>query len=219
MARMFSGLVEGRAEVLALTRVRSGARLELAAPRLERGAPRWKPLRGESIAVSGCCLTVSRLGRGGRTGYDLSRETLALTWLGRLAPGRSVNLERAVRLADRLGGHLVSGHVDGLGRVVRIEDSADGGALVTFEVPRGFERWLLAKGSVTIDGVSLTIVGPSARRFRVALIPETLRKTTLGLARVGEPVHLEADPIGKWVEKLLPVLRTRELRRPRRARS
>jgi riboflavin synthase len=216
---MFSGLVEGRAEVLALDPVRSGARLELAAPRLERGAPRWKPVRGESIAVSGCCLTVSRLGPRGRTGYDLSRETLAMTWLGSLAPGRSVNLERAVRLADRLGGHLVSGHVDGLGRVERVEDSADGGVFVTFVVPSGFERWLLAKGSITIDGVSLTIVAPRARRFRVALVPETLRKTTLGHARAGEPVHLEADMLGKWVAQLLGVPARERLRTPRRARS
>jgi riboflavin synthase len=217
---VFSGLVEGRAEVLAFTPVRSGARLELAVPRLERGAPRWKPVRGESISVSGCCLTVSRLGRRGGTGYDLSRETLAMTWLGRLAPGRFVNVERSVRPLDRLGGHLVSGHVDGLGRVVEIEDSADGGALVTFEAPSGFERWLLAKGSVTIDGVSLTIVAPSARRFRVALIPETLRKTTLGLVRAGEHVHLEADPIGKWIAQLLGVGPAKaRLRRPRRARS
>jgi len=222
MAGMFSGLVEGRAEVLALDHARSGARLELAAPRLERGAPRWKPVRGESIAVSGCCLTVSRLGPRGRSGYDLSRETLAMTWLGSLAPGRFVNLERAVRLADRLGGHLVSGHVDGLGRVTRIDDSADGGALVTFEVLRGFERWLLAKGSIAIDGVSLTIVAPESRRFRVALIPETLRKTTLGQLRVGEPVHLEADQLGKWVAQLLAVRPARaeaRARTPRRARS
>jgi riboflavin synthase len=216
---VFSGLVEGRAEVLAFQPLRAGARLELGAPRLERAAPRWRPARGESIAVSGCCLTVSRVGRSGRTSYDLSRETLARTWFARLAPGRAVNLERAVRLADRLGGHLVSGHVDAVGRVARVEDSGDGGALVTFEVPRGFERWLLEKGSVTIDGVSLTIVAPRARRFRVALIPETLRKTTLGLARPGEPVHLEGDQLGKWVERLLePRLRACE-RIPRQPRA
>lgn len=210
--------------MLALERVRAGARLELSAPRLEHGASRWRAVRGESISVSGCCLTVSRLGRGGRTGYDLSRETLAMTWLARLAAGRFVNVERAVRLADRLGGHLVSGHVDGLGRVARIEDSADGGALFTIEVPAGFERWLLAKGSVTVDGVSLTIVAPRGRRFQVALIPETLRKTTLGLARAGDAVHLEADLCGKWIEQLLPrsrdsTPRGARLRRPRRARS
>src|SRR5262245_36287117 len=201
---MFSGLVEGRAEVLALERAGAGARLELAAPRLERSAPRWKPARGESIAVSGCCRTVSRPERNGRTVFDLSRETLVVTWLTRLAPGEFVNVERALRLADRLGGHLVSGHVDALGRVTRIADSRDGGALVTCEVPAGFERWLLPKGSVTIDGVSLTIVAPRARRFQVALIPETLRKTTLGLARAGDAVHLEADMLGKWVAQLVP---------------
>jgi riboflavin synthase len=217
---VFSGLVEGRAEVCALTPVRSGARLELAPPRLARGAPRWRPVRGESIAVSGCCLTVSSLGRGGRTGYDLSRETLARTWLGRIAPGRFVNVERAVRAHDRIGGHLVSGHVDAVGRVARLEDSADGGRLVTFEVPRAFARWLLEKGSVTVDGVSLTIVAPRARRFQVALVPETLRKTTLGLARAGAPVHLEADLLGKWVERLLSERSGRApVRKRRRARS
>ncbi len=211
---MFSGLVEGCAEVLALERRGSGARLELAAPRLARGAARWRPVRGESIALGGCCLTVCALGRAGRSAYDLSRETLARTWLGALEPGARVNVERAVRLADRLGGHLVSGHVDALGRVLRLEDSADGGCLVSFEVPRGFERWLLEKGSLTIDGVSLTIVAPRARRFQVALVPETLRKTTLGQLRAGARVHLEADLVGKWLAQLAP-----RARRPRRARS
>lgn len=217
---MFSGLVEGRAEVLGLVRVRSGARLELAAPRLPRGADAWRPVHGESIAVNGCCLTVSALGRGGRTSYDLSRETLAMTWFDRLAPGRAVHVERALRLSDRLGGHLVSGHVEAVGRVARIADSGDGGKCMTFEVPDGFERWLLTKGSVAIDGVSLTIVAPRARRFDVALIPETLRRTTLGLARAGDPVHLEADVLGRWIERLLSERpRPRRVRRRRTARS
>jgi riboflavin synthase len=196
---VFSGLVEGCAEVLALERVRSGARLVLAAPGLARGLPRWRPVRGESIAVGGCCLTVSALGRNGTTSYDLSRETLAKTWLGRLEKGDVVNVERSVRLSDRLGGHLVAGHVDGLGKLARVADSDDGGWLASFEVPRGFERWLVDKGSVTIDGVSLTVVAPRGRRFQVALIPETLRKTTLGRARAGDAVHLEGDMIGKWI--------------------
>jgi len=212
---VFSGLVEGRAEVRRFERVRSGARLELGRPRLVRGAPRWSPRMGESIAVSGCCLTVSRIGRGGVTAYDLSRETLEVTWLGRLGAGDEVNLERSVRLADRLGGHLVSGHVDARGTLVDLEDPGDGGRVHTYEVPRGFERWLLAKGSVTIDGVSLTVVAPRGRRFRVALIPETLARTTLGAARAGQAVHLEADLIGKWIERLAAPA----VRRPRRARS
>lgn len=203
MVGVFTGLVEGTAEVLALRRAGRGALLELAAPRLARPAPRWRPRKGESVAIGGCCLTVSGLGRGGRTRYDLSRETLGLTWFGTLRAGRRVNVERSVRLADRLGGHLVSGHVDALGRVARIQDSGDGGRLVTFETPRGFERWLVSKGSVTVDGVSLTVVAPRGRRFQVALIPETLGRTTLGEAREGEPVHLEADGIGKWVAHLL----------------
>ncbi|MEQ1891828.1 MAG: riboflavin synthase, partial [Planctomycetota bacterium] len=149
------------------------------------------------------CLTVAALAAGGATSYDLSAETLALTHLGKLAPGQAVNLERAVRLADRLGGHLVSGHVDALGRIAARVDSRDGGRLFTFEVPRGFERWLVAKGSITIDGISLTVVAPRGRRFRVAVIPETLARTTLGAAQVGEPVHLEADLIGKWIERLV----------------
>jgi riboflavin synthase len=200
---VFTGLVEGCAEVLALRPERRGARLELSAPRLERGAPRWRAVRGESIAVDGCCLTVVRVASGGRTGYDLSRETLAETRLGSLARGDLVNVERALRLGDRLGGHLVAGHVEALGRLVRLTDSRDGGRLATFEVPRGFQRWLLPKGSMTIDGVSLTIVAPRGRRFRVALIPETLRRTTLGRARAGDVVHLEADGIGRWIAQLV----------------
>jgi riboflavin synthase len=164
--------------------------------------------------VGGCCLSVSALGREGRTTYDLSAETLGLTWLGQLEAGERVNVERSLRLSDRLGGHLVSGHVDALGKVARVEDSQDGGRLLTFQVPAGFERWLVSKGSVTIDGVSLTVVQPRGRRFRVALIPETLRMTTLGEAQVGDPVHLEGDMLGKWVERLLE-----PLRKPRRARS
>jgi len=200
---MFTGLVETRVSVLALERRGSGARLELSAPKLERAQPRWKPVLGESLAISGCCLSVSALARGGRTTFDLSRETLSRTWFGTLEAGRSVNLERPARLADRLGGHLVSGHVDAVGRIAALEDSRDGGRLITFEVPRGFERWLLDKGSITVDGISLTVVAPKRRRFQVAVIPETLRRTTLGHARRGDPVHLEGDLIGKWIAHLV----------------
>jgi len=126
--------------------------------------------------------------------------------------GGRVNVERSLRLGDRLGGHLVSGHVDGVGRLVRASDSRDGGRRLTFEVPRGFERYLVSKGSIAIDGVSVTVVRPSGRRFEVAVIPETLRVTNLGSMAVGTRVHLEADAIGKWIERLFA-------RTPRRARS
>ena len=108
-----------------------------------------------------------------------------------------------MRLVDRMGGHMVSGHVDAVGRVARIEDPGDGGRLFVFEVPEGFERWLLDKGSVTVDGISLTVVDPNGREFAVAVIPETLARTCLGSAEPGQAVHLEGDMIGKWVEKLV----------------
>jgi len=199
---VFTGLVEGLAEVLELRRERRGARLVLARPTLGRGMPPWKPRAGESLALSGCCLSVAGIGRGGTTTFDLSRETLERTWFASVTSGRRLNVERALRLADRLGGHLVAGHVDQVGAIVAIEESRDGGRLFTFEVPGSFERWVMEKGSVAVDGISLTIVAPRRRRFRVAVIPETLKRTTLGRAAVGDAVHLEGDWIGKWVARL-----------------
>lgn len=221
---MFTGLIEACVPVRALERRGTGARLRLAAPARsagEGGAEPWRVVPGESIAVSGVCLTVAGYGDpaggaelppppAGTPGppgadllFDLSAETLARTGLGALAPGDRVNLERSLQLGDRLGGHLVSGHVDGRGRIVAIEDSGDGGRLVTFEVEPPFERYLVEKGSVTVDGISLTVVEPEGRRFGVAVIPATLELTTLGSAEVGARVNLEADAIGKWVERLL----------------
>jgi riboflavin synthase len=208
---VFTGLVEGTAKVLAFERRGKGASLELARPSLTLGGA-WKPTRGESLALNGCCLSVARRDASGRTSFDLTRETLELTTFGALVAGGRVNVERSLRLGDRLGGHLVSGHVDGVGRLVRASDSRDGGRRLTFEVPRGFERYLVSKGSIAIDGVSVTVVRPSGRRFEVAVIPETLRVTNLGSMAVGTRVHLEADAIGKWIERLFA-------RTPRRARS
>jgi riboflavin synthase len=115
-----------------------------------------------------------------------------------------VNLERAMLLSDRLDGHLVSGHVDGRGSLAAIEDSGDGGRRITIEVEPGLERYLVEKGSIAVDGISLTVVDPRARRFDVAVIPITLEKTTLGRAESGAVVNLEADLIGKWIERLVP---------------
>jgi riboflavin synthase len=157
---------------------------------------------GESIAVNGACLTVSaRVGDLAR--FDLSAETLARTRLGAIEPGRRLNLERALRLSDRLGGHLVSGHVDGLGRLVGRQVSGAGETL-SFELPAELGRYLIDKGSIALDGVSLTVVAPRGARFDVWVVPHTLRETNLGELAVGDAVHVEADLVGKWIEKLLP---------------
>ena len=203
---MFTGIVEACVPVRSFERRGGGARLVVPVP-----GPDWDARPGDSISTSGCCLTVVELtpdpsGTPGMA-FDLSAETLERTWLGELHPGRHVNLERAARLDTRLGGHLVSGHVDGLGRVVEVVERGDGGWETHFEVPEGFERYLIEKGSITVDGVSLTVVAPKGRRFHVALIPETLRRTTLGESRAGARVHLEADQIGKWIERLLEARR------------
>lgn len=196
---MFTGLVEGTAQVEALERRGQGARLVVAAPSFE-----FATEAGDSVSVSGCCLTVMARARASSPlEFDLSEETLRLTWFGSLEVGRPVNLERAARLSDRLGGHLVSGHVDGVGRVAAVESRGDGGVWMRFRAPEGFERYLVPKGSVTLDGVSLTVVEPAGREFAVALIPATLERTTLGRAAPGDPVHLEADLVGKWIEQLL----------------
>jgi len=200
---MFTGIIEATVVTLGLRPVGAaerGARLCLAAP----PGP-WEVSPGESIAVSGCCVTLAGApGPGGELDFDLSAETLERTWFAELTPGRFVNLERSMRLGQRLGGHLVSGHVDGVGRIVEIQDSGDGGAVFTFEVAAGLDRYLIEKGSVAVDGISLTVVEPRGRLFDVALIPVTLAQTSLGRARVGERVNIEADLVGKWIERLIP---------------
>lgn len=203
---MFTGLVEACVPVLAAEPRGSGLRLRLPQPGCPSDAgvgERFETRPGDSVAVSGCCLTVVPDGAPGELAFDLSAETLQRTWFRALAPGVPVNLERALRLGDRLDGHMVSGHVDAVGRIAALADSGDGGWRVTFEVPEGFERWLVDKGSVTVDGISLTVVTPVGRRFDVAVIPHTLAMTHLGRARVGQAVNLEADLVGKWVERLV----------------
>jgi len=206
---MFAGIVEASVPLQSLERAGAGARLVLPEPPLAG----WEVALGDSVAVSGVCLTVAAR-EAGAMAFDLSAETLERTWFGGLAPGggpghepgrpgRRVNLERALRLCDRVGGHLVSGHVDGGGRVVEIREAQGGGREMAFEVDPGLERYLIEKGSVTLDGVSLTVVRPAGRRFDVALIPLTLGVTSLGEAQVGQRVNVEVDLVGKWIERLL----------------
>ena len=201
---MFTGIVEACVPVRAVEARGSGLRLTLPAPPL----PGWAVAPGQSIAVSGACLTVAELlplpgGGAPDLAFDLSRETLERTWFAELAPGRAVNLERALRLGDRLDGHLVSGHVDGRAWVRELVETGDGGRELAFEVEPALARYLVDKGSVTLNGVGLTVVEPRGTRFRVALIPLTLERTDLGSTRVGAAYNVEADLIGKWVERLL----------------
>lgn len=156
---------------------------------------------GDSIAVSGCCLTVVSLAERGFAA-DVSNESLSLTTLGVLRPGDPVNLEKALRLADRLGGHLVSGHVDGLGKVVSV--ATDGRSQRwTFEVPGALARYITHKGSVTIDGTSLTVNEVEGARFGVNLIPHTVEHTSFHARRPGDAVNIEVDIVARYIERLL----------------
>lgn len=195
---MFTGLISHHVPLAALEPRGAGLRLSFVNPWSADADP---VASGESIAVSGVCLTALPP-IGSRLEFDLSAETLERTWFRDASPGCALNLERSVRLADRLGGHLVSGHVDGIGRIVAIDDAGDGGRRLAIQAD-AIARYLVHKGSVALDGISLTVIEPRAGRFDVAVIPATLAATSLGQARVGQALHLEADMIGKWVEKLV----------------
>jgi riboflavin synthase len=190
---MFTGIVEERGTVAAI----SPTRLSVACRTVTADAA-----PGVSIAVNGVCLTVVEAAPDG-LGFDLSEETLRRTSFSRLSAGDGVNLERALTLSSRLGGHLVQGHVDGVGEVIEATPSPDGGAWLTVRVPPELRRFLVEKGSVCVDGVSLTVAALEADRFSVALIPHTLEVTTLGSAAVGDPVNLEVDVIARYVDALL----------------
>lgn len=191
---MFTGLVQ---DVGTVERVEPGATTDLWI-RTSLGAASFE--RGESIAVEGVCLTVVQR-EGDRFRVQAAPETLRRSTLGELRPGSKVNLERALRLTDRLGGHLVQGHVDGVARV--LERRPEGGSQVlTFELPSDLSRWFIEKGSVAVDGVSLTVMALARDSFSVMLIPETQERTTLGAKSVGARVNIEADLIGKYVARL-----------------
>jgi riboflavin synthase len=187
---MFSGIVTGKARVISLEKVRGGARLTLEPP---AGYGRFR--EGESISVSGVCLTAIRNGR--RFTADLSSETLRRSTLGRLRSGGLVNLERALAWGDRLSGHFVLGHVDGVCRLLAARPAGNS-RTYRFSLPRGLSRFVVEKGSVALDGVSLTVAGRRRRDFDVALIPKTLRATTLGAAAPGALLNFEADVFARY---------------------
>jgi riboflavin synthase len=194
---MFTGIVEELGHVAAFVAQGDGARITIACATVLDDAT-----IGASIAINGCCVTVVDLAPDGWTA-DLAPETLTRTTLGHLRVGDPVNLERPVRLTDRLGGHLVQGHVDAVGTVTAVTGQADGSTRITVRAPDALRRYVVEKGSVAIDGVSLTITGVTGDEFGVALIPHTLTVTTFAQRGIGDEVNLEADVIAKYVERLL----------------
>ncbi len=195
---MFTGIVEGVGRVAAVEPAADGARLRVTADALDLAGVRV----GDSLCVGGCCLTVVAI-TGAMLDFDVSAETLRCTT--GFAPGRGVNLEKALRLADRLGGHLVSGHVDGVGTVTTFDPVAvdrGGNWLLEVEAPVPLARFIAAKGSIAVDGVSLTTNAVNDARFTVNLIPHTLAVTTLGKLAAGTTVNLEVDLVARYLERL-----------------
>lgn len=196
---MFTGLVEGLGTITAVVSEPAGIRLTIEPP-AEMAAGESCAL-GDSVAINGCCLTVVGW-EGGRWAFQAGTETLSKTSLGRLQADDMVNLERSLPVNGRLGGHFVQGHVDGVGTVDGIEREGDWISM-WFRVPQVLTALMVPKGSVAVDGVSLTLVHVEAERFSIALIPHTLEVTTLGRRKVGDPVNIETDILGKYVQKLL----------------
>jgi riboflavin synthase len=198
---MFTGIIEDLGEIEAIEHEGDSARIYVRSATVTEDAR-----TGDSIAVNGVCLTVTRLiaGAGAPRGFvaDVMGETLRRSSLKDIAPGTRVNLERAVKASDRLGGHLVQGHVDGTATIIG-RDPQDHWDVVRIGLPPGLSKYVAQKGSVTVDGISLTVSAVGGEWFEVSLIPETLKRTTLGAKAPGEPVNLEVDVIAKYVEKLL----------------
>ncbi|CAN5312119.1 riboflavin synthase [soil metagenome] len=195
---MFTGIVEELGVVEGIEQQEDAIRLTVRAPLVASDAG-----VGDSIAVDGCCLTVAEREGGEAFTADVMRATLDRTSLGALQPGSRVNLERAVTPHGRLGGHLVQGHVDATGRVVARAPS-EHWEVVEISLPEAQARYVVDQGSITVDGISLTVVEVREGSFTVSLIPETLARTTLGLRMPGDQVNLEVDVIAKYVERLLP---------------
>jgi riboflavin synthase len=193
---MFTGIIAGTGKLLEKRVAGEGG-----AFRIEAAFDLENPNEGESIAINGVCLTAYQI-TSRFFSADVSPETLSRTTLGALSVGDTVNMERALRLTDRLGGHIVSGHVDCVAQVLDKRPAGDF-TLFTFDLPERFGRYIVEKGSITVDGISLTVNSWGGGRFSVSIIPHTLQATTLGRLKKGSKVNLELDIIGKYVEKLL----------------
>ncbi|MGW5851150.1 riboflavin synthase [Streptomyces sp. NPDC055254] len=193
---MFTGIVEELGEVAAVEQLAEASRFRLRGPVVTADAK-----HGDSIAVNGVCLTVVETADGEFTA-DVMQETLDRSGLGALTEGSRVNLERPMALGGRLGGHLVQGHVDGTGEILSRTPS-EHWELVKVALPENLSRYVVEKGSITVDGVSLTVVEAAADWFTISLIPTTLALTTLGIKQPGDPVNLEVDVLAKYVERLL----------------
>jgi riboflavin synthase len=192
---MFTGIVRELGRVESIERSEAGARLRIAAELATELAT------GDSVSVEGACLTAAAIDAGAFEA-DVMNQTLELSTLGELGPGDPVNLEPALRAGDPLGGHIVQGHVDGVGEVVAaVEDGI--ARRLGVRAPRGLERYLVERGSVTVAGASLTVAGLDGDRFEVSLIPETLERTTLGTASEGKKLNIELDILARYVERLL----------------
>jgi len=194
---MFTGIIEEMGTVKALRREAGAARLSLSAATVLDGTA-----LGDSICVNGVCLTVVERGKS-EFSADVAVETLRVTNLGELKTGARVNLERALLLSARIGGHLVSGHVDAVGRLREKRDEGNGWRIF-FDAPETVLRYVIKKGSIAIDGISLTVADVDRSGFSIAMIPHTAKLTTLGFKAAGDSVNLESDIIGKYVERLLP---------------
>ncbi len=193
---MFTGIIEELGIVKGVRSQTGGMRLSISGRAVSEGMK-----IGDSIAVNGACLTVVELSNS-IFSVDVSRETLDKTNIGKLRVGDKVNLERPMRLSDRLGGHLVAGHIDAVGVIRGIVKKGDT-SIFTFEAPPELAQYLIYKGSVAVDGISLTVNEIQGNRFTVTIIPHTARITTLGFKKIGDSVNLEADLIGKYIKKFL----------------
>lgn len=193
---MFTGLIETQGIITRVDRVAGGAQMEIYAPEFGRDMA-----IGDSVAVDGACLTIAQFARGAFVA-DVSEETLAKTTLGGVRQSQKVNLERALRLSDRLGGHLVSGHVDGIGRLL-LRHPAGNSTVYQFQVPPALMEFIVAKGSVAVDGISLTVAQIRGESFAAAVIPHTEEITTLKEKAIGSPVNVEIDMMAKYVKRFV----------------